>query len=179
MTIPCRAMAALFFNALCGACALAQLQPSIAGYRLGTLRSSLPKDFPCRQVGVPGQREGATESCDANDTLKLGFQRDTLAVLYMTLMKKDDGPASALARWNGRWRTWSAKRLGRPDSVRTEEPLSESAQILKAYWNRQGTPWKAQLYVRNTSFRGGANLTWAYLILKCRSVDRGNLPTCR
>jgi hypothetical protein len=163
----------LFASASSGLHAQAQVPPALEGLRLGQLRTA---DLPCQVMSYGF-------ACQPSDTLTLLFHGDTLTSI--TLSPPSDTLAQTpVTRWTRRWRAFTTRLLGTPDSVRTTDAapgLGDSQRWLTAYWTSRPTGrWVAELGIVQHVHRdlaGESLYSHVWLTLRCQAFGV-DIPHC-
>ena len=146
--------------------------PEIAGFRLGATWGTVARSLPCRREPIWAGVRGVTV-CDASDTLRLGFIRDTLFDIVIEGSYQHVSP-------NGRWnslRTGILGALGVPDSV-LKSTSTDSTEWITARWRRRDTQdWNAWLQIGGRSPEPGRDPSshWMVRVTHCRIAA----PDCR
>jgi len=99
-----------------------QTAPPLAGYHLGDTWSRIGRAMPCQPDSLPPDWNVKVKHCWPG-TLALWFLRDTLYQINYTLPDSALSPDASLpadALWDRRWKQWSIRRFGEPDSVKVE-----------------------------------------------------------
>ena len=105
--------------------------PSLAGYRLGTVRSSFPRDLPCTILNA----------CQPTDSTTLYFGGGKRVGMIVVSWEHETGGLTPLEFWRRRVRPWVNAELGEADSV------NYSLDEINVVWRRSKV-WRGEATVK-------------------------------
>ncbi len=121
---------------------------TLQGYHLRQSWAEVGRAIPCRTDSLPDTWRIKVKDCSpSGGDVRLTFIRDTLYLISYVpdadstrpVTPDDTLPADAL--WNRRWKAWSIRRFGAPDSVTTStgNAVGPHVQQVTAFWHKGST----------------------------------------